>query len=85
MYTTVDATYSTSNIGSTFIEPSACSVPSRIRDVMFVAVLPSDTCVPTEPIGVTRFGHSSNPDDLYREYEIDFDSIMAVSFDTLGM
>ena len=30
--------------------------------------------VPTYPLGVTRFGQSGNPDDLYREYEIDSDS-----------
>ena len=28
---------------------------------------------------------SGNPDDLYREYEIDSDSIMAASFAALGM
>ena len=35
--------------------------------------------------GVTRFGQSGNPDDLYREYEIDSDSIMAASFAALGI
>ena len=39
MYTTVDATCSTSNVDSTLIEPSACAVPARIRDVMSVAAL----------------------------------------------
>ena len=41
--------------------------------------------VPTYPLGVTRFGQSGNPDDLYREYEIDSDSIMAASFAALGI
>ena len=36
MYTTVDATCATSNVASTFIEPSACAVPDRIRAVMSV-------------------------------------------------
>ena len=35
--------------------------------------------------GMTRFGQSGNPDDLYREYEIDSDSIMAASFAALGI
>ena len=34
---------------------------------------------------VTRFGQPGNPDDLYREYEIDSDSIMAASFAALGI
>ena len=36
----VDATCSTSNVGSTFIEPSAWAVPDGIRAVMSVAALP---------------------------------------------
>ena len=34
---------------------------------------------------VTRFGQSGNPDGPYHEYEIDSDSIMAVSFAALGI
>ena len=37
-----------------------------------------------QALDVTRFGQSGNPDDLYREYEIDSDSIMAASFAALG-
>ena len=85
MYTTVDATCSTSNVGSTFIEPSIYAVPDGIGAVMPVAALPVSICVPTYPIGVTRFGQPGNPDDLYREYEIDSDSIMAASFAALGI
>ena len=40
---------------------------------------------PTYPLGVTRFGQSGNPDDLYREYEIDSYSIIAAGFAALGM
>ncbi len=40
MCTTVDATCSTSNVGSTFIEPSAWAVPDGILAVMGVAALP---------------------------------------------
>ena len=75
MYTTVGATCSTSNVDSTFIEPSACAVPVGIRAVMSVAALPLPISAPTEPLRVTRFGQSGNPDDLYR----DSDSIMAAS------
>ena len=83
MYTTVDATWSTSNVGSTLTEPSACAVPVGIRAVISVAALPMPICVPTYPLGVTRFGQPGNPDDLYREYEIDSDSIVAASFAAL--
>ena len=85
MSATVDATCSTSNVDSTFIEPSACAVPDGIRAVMSVAALPMSICVPPQPLGVTRFSQSGNPDDLYREYEIDSDSIMAASFAALGI
>ena len=61
------------------------AVPTYIRDVMSVAALPMSICVPTYPIGVTRFGQSGSPDDLYREYEIDSDSIMAASVAALGI
>ena len=40
MYTTVLATCSTLNVGSTLSEPSACGAPSCIEDVMSVAALP---------------------------------------------
>ena len=40
---------------------------------------------PTFPLGVTRYGQSGSPEDLYSEYEIDAASIMAVSYDALGM
>ncbi len=40
---------------------------------------------PTFPLGVTRYGQSGTPEDLYREYEIDSTSVMAASFDALGM
>ena len=39
----------------------------------------------TYPLGVTRFGQSGNPDELYREYEIDSGSIMAACFGALGI
>ena len=39
MYTTVEATCSTPNDGSTSIEPSACAVPVGIRAVISVAAL----------------------------------------------
>ena len=39
----------------------------------------------TYPLGVTRFGQSGNPDELYREYEIDSSSIMAACFGALGI
>ncbi len=39
----------------------------------------------TFPLGVTRFGQSGNPPDLYREYEIDAESIMAACFGALGI
>ena len=38
----------------------------------------------TFPMGVTRFGQSGSPADLYREYEIDVSSIMAACFGALG-
>ena len=68
-----------------FIEPSNCAVPSRIRDVMSVAALAMPIWVPTQLLGVTRFSQYGNPDDLYREYEIDSHSIMAASFAALGI
>ena len=37
----------------------------------------------TFPLGVTRYGQSGNPAELYREYEIDADSIMAACFGAL--
>jgi pyruvate dehydrogenase E1 component len=39
----------------------------------------------TLPLGVDRFGQSGSPPDLYREYEIDSQSIMAACFGALGM
>ena len=39
----------------------------------------------TLPLGVTRYGQSGNPDDLYKEYEIDSDSIMAAGFAALDL
>ena len=85
MYTPVDATCSTSNVDSTFIEPSAWAVTTSIRAVMSVAALPMSICVPTYPLSAARFGRSGNPDDLYPEYEIDSDSIMAACFAALGI
>jgi pyruvate dehydrogenase complex dehydrogenase (E1) component len=40
---------------------------------------------PTFPLGVTRYGQSGTPEDLYREYEIDSTSVMEASFNALGM
>ena len=60
-------------------------MPDGIRDVMSVAALALPIWAPTQPLGVTRFSQSGNPDDLYREYEIDSDSIMAASFAALGI
>ena len=37
------------------------------------------------PVGVTEFGQSGSRDELYREYRIDKDSIMAASYAALGM
>ena len=37
------------------------------------------------PLGVDRYGQSGNPSELYREYEIDAQSIMAACFGALGM
>ena len=39
----------------------------------------------TFPLGVTRFGQSGAPADLYKEYEIDASSIMAACFGALGI
>jgi pyruvate dehydrogenase E1 component len=39
----------------------------------------------TFPLGVTRYGQSGNPAELYREYEIDSGSIMAACFGALGI
>lgn len=50
-----------------------------------LAWLGAALAAPTSPLGVTRYGQSGTPDDLYREYEIDSASIMAASFDALGM
>ena len=37
------------------------------------------------PVGVTEFGQSGSRDELYQEYRIDKDSIMAASYAALGM
>ena len=37
----------------------------------------------TFPLGVTRYGQSGSPDELYREYEIDVSSIMSACFGAL--
>ena len=37
------------------------------------------------PLGVTGFGQSGTPSDLYREYEIDAESIMAACFGALEL
>jgi pyruvate dehydrogenase E1 component len=50
-----------------------------------LAWLGAALAAPTFPLGVTRYGQSGTPEDLYREYEIDSTSIMAASFDALGM
>ena len=39
----------------------------------------------TFPLGVTKYGQSGSPDDLYKEYEIDSDSIMAAGFAALDL
>ena len=39
----------------------------------------------TFPLGVTRYGQSGSPPELYREYEIDAESIMAACFGALGI
>ncbi len=39
----------------------------------------------TFPLGVSDYGQSGNPPDLYREYEIDAGSIMAACFGALGI
>ena len=38
----------------------------------------------THPLGVTQFGQSGAPEELYKEYLVDADSIMAASFAALG-
>jgi len=50
-----------------------------------LAWLGAALAAPTFPLGVTRYGQSGTPEDLYREYEIDSTSVMAASFDALGM
>ena len=37
----------------------------------------------TFPLGVSGFGQSGSPSELYREYEIDADSIMSACFTAL--
>jgi pyruvate dehydrogenase E1 component len=39
----------------------------------------------TLPLGVTSFGQSGSPIDLYKEYEIDAESIMAACFGALDI
>ena len=39
----------------------------------------------TVPLGVTEFGQSGSRVELYKEYGIDVDSIVAASFAALGM
>jgi pyruvate dehydrogenase E1 component len=39
----------------------------------------------TFPLGVSGYGQSGSPEELYREYEIDVSSIMAACFGALGM
>ena len=39
----------------------------------------------TYPLGVTRYGQSGNPAELYQEYEIDVSSIAAACFGALGL
>ena len=39
----------------------------------------------TFPLGVTKYGQSGSPPELYREYEIDATSIMAACFGALGI
>jgi pyruvate dehydrogenase E1 component len=50
-----------------------------------LAWLGAALAAPTFPLGVTRYGQSGTPEDLYREYEIDSTSVMEASFDALGM
>jgi pyruvate dehydrogenase E1 component len=50
-----------------------------------LAWLGAALAAPTFPLGVTRYGQSGSPEDLYREYEIDATSVMAASFDALGI
>ena len=40
---------------------------------------------PTYPLGVTQYGQSGDPPDLYREYEIDAASVMSACYAALGM
>ena len=42
-------------------------------------------CSPTFPLGVTEYGQSGNPPELYEEYGIDVQNIMATVFSSLGM
>ena len=37
------------------------------------------------PLGVTRFGQSGHPEELYREYEVDPASITAACYAALGI
>ncbi len=50
-----------------------------------LAWLGAALAAPTFPLGVTRYGQSGTPEDLYREYEIDSTSIMTASFEALGL
>ena len=70
-------------------------VPLNERDAPLVTVadghplalawLGSALGSPTYPLGVTRYGQSGSPPELYQEYEIDVPSIMAACFGALGM
>ena len=50
-----------------------------------LAWLGSALVSPTYPLGVTRYGQSGTPPELYQEYEIDASSIMSACFGALGM
>ena len=39
----------------------------------------------TFPLGVTNFGQSGTPPELYKEYGIDSETIMSACFSSLGM
>ena len=80
------------NGGSTFL---ADVVPDGDRGAPIVTVadghphslawLGSALRSPTYPLGVTQYGQSGDPPDLYREYEIDAASIMSACYGALGM
>jgi len=83
------------NDGVPLSEFMADVVPASERDAPVVTVVDghphtlawigSALNTTTMPLGVTEFGQSGSRPELYKEYGIDGDSVMAASFAALGM